>query len=100
MNIWKLQKAPNKNLFDSNEYMEFSERALKDIQKLEKALHDFVSLGLSKKYKQVLDWAMNYFNDAKHFYENKDYFTAFGAANYAYGMIDAILIAEGKKEDK
>ncbi len=79
----------------------FQERALKDIQKLETALREFEQDSqLKTNYGSVLDWATNYFNDSKHFYEQKDYFTSFGAANYAYGMLDAILIAEKKKKDE
>ena len=81
--------------------LSFQERTLKDIQKLEKALLEFSQdAQLKTQYKDVLDWATNYFNDSKHFYEQKDYFTSFGAANYAYGMLDAILIAEKKKKDE
>ena len=77
--------------------MDYSQRALKDIQKLEHALQEFVSYKLKNRYEEVFEWASNYFKDSKHFYDKGDYFTSFGAANYAYGMIDAILIIEGKK---
>ena len=79
--------------------MEEKERAIKDIKKLENILGVFKKLGLDKKYPQILDYATNYYNDSKHFFDKADYFTSFGAANYAYGFIDAILIIEGKKEE-
>ncbi len=79
--------------------MEYKERAKKDIDKLEKITSIFQSLGLGKKYPKVLEYVHNYGNDARHFFEQGDYFTAFGAANYAYGFIDAILIIEGKKDE-
>ena len=46
------------------------------------------------------EWAKNYLHDAKHYYEKGDYFSSFGCANYAYGIIDGILIHEGKKEEE
>ena len=79
--------------------MEEKERALKDIEKLEQILIYCKSLKLSSKYDTVVQWADNYYTDSKHFYEKKDYFSAFGAANYAYGIIDALLILEGKKDE-
>ena len=79
--------------------MEEKERAIKDIKKLEQIIQIFKKLGLDKKYPQILAYAENYFHDSKHFLAKQDYFTSFGAANYAYGFIDAILIIEGKKEE-
>ena len=79
--------------------MEPKERAKKDIEKLERMLKKFNELGLGELYPQVLEYALNYWKDAIHFYEEGDYFTAFGAANYAYGFVDAVLIIEGKKDE-
>jgi hypothetical protein len=78
--------------------MDEKTRAKKDIVKLTKMLKEFKELGLDKDYAGVLRWAEDYLFDAKYFFNNKEYFTAFGAANYAYGMIDAVLIIEGKKD--
>ena len=74
-------------------------RAEKDLVKLEKIISIFKKLGFGKKYPEILDYAERYGADAKHFFENGDYFTSFGAANYAYGFIDAILVIEGKKDE-
>lgn len=74
------------------------ERAQKDIEKLEKIIQIFKDEGLADKYPEVLEYAENYGADAKHFYESGDYFSCFGAVNYAYGYIDAILLIEGKKD--
>lgn len=76
--------------------MEAKERAKKDICKLERMLVIFRRDGLGNKYPQVLEYIDNYTNDARHFFESGDYFSAFGAANYAYGFIDAVLVIEGK----
>ncbi|MEK6979393.1 MAG: DUF357 domain-containing protein [Candidatus Micrarchaeota archaeon] len=77
--------------------MDERERTHKDIEKLKEILSEFKKLGLAEKYPSVHEWAENYYKDAKHYFEKKDYFTAFGAANYAYGIIDGILIMEGNK---
>lgn len=79
--------------------MEHRERARKDIDKLARILAVFRALGLDRKYPAVLEYAENYGKDARHFYEKGDYFTSFGAANYAYGFIDAVLVIEGKKDE-
>ena len=79
--------------------MEPKERAKKDIDKLELMIKKFKDMGLGKKYSTILEYAENYCNDAKHFYEQGEYFSAFGAANYAYGFIDAVLVIEGKHDE-
>ncbi|MFH1394309.1 MAG: DUF357 domain-containing protein [Candidatus Micrarchaeota archaeon] len=79
--------------------MEAKERAAKDIAKLERIMGQFRKLGLESKYPQAYEYARNYWMDARHFFENGDYFSAFGAANYAYGYIDCVLLLEGKKDD-
>ena len=79
--------------------MDQKERAKKDLDKLEKILSIAKDLGFDKKYSKIIEHAQNYQNDAVHFYEAGDYFTCFGAANYAYGHIDALLILEGKRDD-
>jgi hypothetical protein len=79
--------------------MDAKERAKKDIDKLDRMLQVFRGMDLGRKYPQVLEYAENYASDARHFYEKGDYFTAFGAANYAYGFLDAVLVIEGKKDE-
>ena len=79
--------------------MDERERAEKDLKKLERIIGVFKSLGLGSKYPKVLEYAENYGRDAGHFFEQGDYFTSFGAANYAYGFIDAVLVIEGKKDE-
>jgi hypothetical protein len=81
------------------EKMDYKTRAEKDIIKLEKITAIFRGLGFDKKYPEVYEYAVRYGADAKHFFEKGDYFTSFGAANYAYGFIDAVLVIEGKKEE-
>jgi hypothetical protein len=74
-------------------------RAQKDLDKLGRMLAAFHSYGFDTKYPQVLEYAENYAADARHYFEKGDYFTSFGAANYAYGFIDAVLLIEGKKDE-
>jgi len=31
-----------------------------------------------------------YYEDAKYYFEKKDYFTAFGCINYGHGLLDAV----------
>jgi len=79
--------------------MDEKERAKKDIDKLDKIITVFRQYKLDSKYPEVAEYAANYAHDAKHFFEKGDYFTSFGAANYAYGFIDAVLVIEGKKDE-
>lgn len=76
------------------------ERTEKDIKKLWRIIKEFKRLRLHDLYPQILEWATNYANDAQYFFDNNDTFSAFGAANYAYGFIDAILVLEGKKKEE
>ncbi len=73
-------------------------RAEKDLQKLSRIMDVFRSYGFERKYPEVYEYAMNYGTDARHYFEKGDHFTSFGAANYAYGFIDAVLVIEGKKD--
>lgn len=79
--------------------MDYQERAKKDIDKLDHIVTIFKKLKLDEKYPQIMEYVENYSSDAKHFFEKEDYFTAFGAANYAYGFIDAVFVIEGKKDE-
>jgi len=79
--------------------MEERERAEKDLAKLDRIIAVFRSYGFDGKYPAVLEYAENYGADARHYFGKGDYFTSFGAANYAYGFIDAVLLIEGKKDN-
>jgi hypothetical protein len=45
----------------------------------------------------ILDLASRYCEDTKYFLEKKDYVTAFGAINYAHGLLDALRLMKPKK---
>ena len=79
--------------------MDQKTRAKKDLDKLDRIIIEFKKLKLDSKYPQVMEWAQNYATDAKHYFEKGDYFTSFGAANYAYGFIDCVLVIEKKKDE-
>lgn len=68
------------------------ERAEKSLEKLEAHLER--SAWIKEKYPKVFSLAEQYARDAKHFYEKGDYFSAFGASDYAYGLLDGAWIAE------
>ncbi|MBN2122411.1 DUF357 domain-containing protein [Candidatus Micrarchaeota archaeon] len=76
-----------------------SERARKSLEKLESRMEDARSLGFEGKYPQVFSLASQYAKDSRHYFSKQDYFTSFGCSDYAYGLLDALLIIEGKKEE-
>lgn len=75
------------------------ERAQNSLEKLQKRLKDARELGFHKKYSDVFNLASDYAGDSRHFFEKEDYFSSFGCSDYAYGLIDALLIIEGRKDD-
>jgi len=50
---------------------------------------------LAPDIKRIISLATQYGVDAGYFLEKKDTFTAFGAINYAHGLIDALRILKG-----
>ena len=73
------------------------ERAQKSLEKLEARLKDIQSLGFNQKYREIFRLASQYAADSRHYLEKGDHFSSFGCSDYAYGLLDAILIIEGKK---
>ena len=80
--------------------MEPKERAAKDIDKLEQIIKVAEKFEFDYKYPEVFEYVLNYAHDAKHYFEKGDYFTSFGAANYAYGFVDCLLVIEKKKDEQ
>ena len=64
--------------------MEMEERIKKDIELFEKNIKRV-------RNERIRDMATRYYEDAKYYLMQKDYFTSFGCINYAHGLIDAIL---------
>lgn len=75
------------------------ERSQRSLEKLEVRMKDAARLGYNKKYPEVFSLASQYALDSRHYFEKKDYFSSFGCSDYAYGLIDALLILEGRKEE-
>ncbi len=73
------------------------ERAQKSLEKLETKLKDIQNLGFSEKYSEIFELASQYTKDSRHYLKKGDHFSSFGCSDYAYGLLDAILIIEGKK---
>ncbi|MDD5337565.1 MAG: DUF357 domain-containing protein, partial [Candidatus ainarchaeum sp.] len=69
----------------------------KDLQKLTDLIRYFMGRPYSKNYPLQLQWAQNYSRDAVHYHEKGDYFSSFGCANYAYGILEGILLKEEGK---
>lgn len=64
--------------------------------RVKKDIDEFEEIIKNKKIvecvdKIVLDIAIRYANDAKYYLEKKDYFTAWGCINYAFGLLDSEL---------
>lgn len=78
--------------------MDIRERAEKDINKLKSIIKVFSELGLNNKYQESFKWAENYLADSQYYFSKADYFSSFGCANYAYGIIDGLLIAENSMD--
>ena len=49
------------------------------------------------KYREMYDRAEQYYRDSKHYFDREDYFTSFGASDYAYGILDTIEWVEENK---
>jgi len=52
---------------------------------------------MTKDNGRILELAAQYCEDTKYFLAKKDYITAFGAINYAHGLIDAFRKAKKEK---
>ncbi len=74
--------------------MDEKERSRKDLEKLSKIMAYFRSQPFSGSYGRQLEYAENYRKDAAHYLEMGDFFSSFGCANYAYGILEGILLKE------
>jgi uncharacterized protein len=77
--------------------MEEMERSEKDLEKLKEIISFFRGQKFSKSYREQLVFAETYWKDAEHYHEKGDYFTSFGCANYAYGILEGIIMLEKGK---
>jgi hypothetical protein len=75
------------------ESLDHGQRALKSMEKTEALASSFVP---KAKEKAVYGKAMHYMADARYFHGKGDYFSSFGASDYAYGLLEAVLAMRGK----
>ncbi len=68
--------------------MDEKQRIEKDIQKFEKLIVFIEKQEWEEIDKKIIELAKTYYNDTMFFVEKQDYFTAFGAINYAHGLLD------------
>ena len=72
--------------------MEYRERIIIDIDKLEKSFKEINDLNFSKKEEEIIERAKNYRDDSKYYLEKGDEYTSFGCITYSHGLIDALKI--------
>lgn len=77
--------------------MDEKERSEKDLGKLEKIIRYLKSQPFAEKYKKQSEFAEHYWEDAKHYHQKGDHFASFGCANYAYGILEGVLLKEKGK---
>ncbi|MFA5412168.1 MAG: DUF357 domain-containing protein [Candidatus Micrarchaeia archaeon] len=68
------------------------ERAGKSLAKLK--IHLERSAWIKEECPEVFALAEQYAKDAGHFFKKGDYFSSFGASDYAYGLLDGVWLAE------
>ena len=76
-------------------YME--EQAARCISDIEQFYTNVKEVPRTAENAYILELATQYCEDTKYFLLKKDYVTAFGAINYAHGLIDAYRKAKGTK---
>ncbi|RLF42466.1 MAG: DUF357 domain-containing protein, partial [Thermoplasmata archaeon] len=72
-------------------------RIKKDIQMFEENLHKLDNKKIINH--EIIELAKQYYQDSKYYLEKKDYFTSFGCINYGHGLLDALLIIGGLKDE-
>jgi hypothetical protein len=71
--------------------MDDSTRIEKDIVMFEENIKKIEIKSIDEVSKKIIELANQYYNDAKYYFDKKDFFTAFGCINYAHGLLDAVL---------
>jgi hypothetical protein len=65
------------------------ERLQKEFDRMKRALESIELKTKNKEASELIEMASRYYEDAKYFKERGDFASAFGALNYAFGMLDA-----------
>lgn len=71
--------------------MDEATRIQKDIEMFKDNLKKLQRKNVSALQQPQIKMAVDYYNDAKYYFEKKDYFTAFGCINYGHGLLDSIF---------
>lgn len=69
-------------------YLASTERVLREIKFLDR--NSVSDTGVQR----VVNFARDYFNDSKHYMENRDYVTALSSITYSEGLLDALKLLE------
>lgn len=73
-------------------HLEWKEKILKDIDKLEVNLKEIEGINFSKKEKEAISRAKDYREDCKYYLEKGDEITSFECISYSHGLIDTLRI--------
>jgi len=71
--------------------MDESTRIQKDLDMFKDNLKKLQLMNDAALHQPQIKMAVDYYNDAKYYFEKKDYFTAFGCINYGHGLLDSIF---------
>jgi hypothetical protein len=71
--------------------MDEKTRIEKDIVMYEENIVKTNDMKLTAPQNKTIELASQYFDDAKYYFNKKDFFTAFGCINYAHGLLDAVI---------
>jgi len=72
--------------------LEWKEKILKDIDKLNDNLKELEGIEFSQKEKEALYRAIDYQKDCKYYLEKGDEITSFECISYSHGLIDTLRI--------
>ncbi|RBQ23393.1 hypothetical protein ALNOE001_09720 [Candidatus Methanobinarius endosymbioticus] len=72
--------------------LEWTDKILKDLDKLENNLKEIENIDFSKKEKKTISRAKDYREDCKYYLEKGDEITSFKCISYSHGLIDTLRI--------
>ena len=72
--------------------LEWKEKILKDIGKLEDNLKEIQGIDFTEKEKEAISRAKDYREDCKYYLEKEDEITSFECISYSHGLIDTLRI--------
>lgn len=72
--------------------LEWREKILKDLDKLEANLEGIKGIDFSKEEREAISRAKDYREDCKYYLEKGDEITSFECISYSHGLIDTLRI--------